>query len=258
MFSDKPDTLRRIDLNADVGEEEGADGDRSIVPVITSANIACGFHAGSPAVIARTIEMALAHGVAIGAHPSFDDRAGFGRIERHLSARELENLVAYQVGALAAVAALQGARVRHVKPHGALFNMAARDASMADAVARAVKAVDAGLILFGPPGSELTAAGTRTGLATAGEAFADRAYRDDGSLVPRSEPGAVLAGPDEVVAQAMSIALTREVTSVTGNAVRLNADTLCVHGDTPGAALLAARIRHSLTAAGVVIQAIGT
>ena len=256
MFSDKPDTRRRIDLNADVGEQDDAGIDRSIVPVITSANIACGFHAGNPAVIFRTIEIALAHGVAIGAHPSFADREGFGRRERHLPARELESLVAYQVGALAAVAALQGARVQHVKPHGALFNMAARDASMADAIARAVKAVDAGLILFGPPDSELTAAGVRAGLAVAGEAFADRAYRDDGSLVPRSEPGAVRTDPDEVVAQAMSIALSREVTSVTGDRIRLNADTLCVHGDTPGAALLAARIRRELTLAGVVVKAI--
>lgn len=207
--------------------------------------------------MSRTIEIARASGVAIGAHPSFDDREGFGRRERHIAPAELESLVAYQIGALVAVAALQNVRLQHVKPHGALFNMAATHREMADAIARAVKAVDPQLILFGPPGSELIAAGVRAGLATAGEGFADRAYRDDGSLVPRSQPGAVLHDPEEVVTRALAIALERGVTSISGSMVPLDVQTICVHGDTPGAAMLASRIREALAAAGVTVKAVG-
>jgi 5-oxoprolinase (ATP-hydrolysing) subunit A len=258
VSSDKPLHPRRIDLNADVGEYpvENPIDDR-ILPLVTSASIACGFHAGGPAVMRRTIETAIANGVAIGAHPSFDDRAGFGRAEQHVATAELESLIAYQIGALAAVAALLGARLRHVKPHGALFNMAARNREMADAIARATRAVDPGLILFGPPGSALTDAGRHAGLKTAAEAFADRAYRPDGALVPRSEPGALIQDADAVVAQALSIATNGRVTSSDGTVIPVVAETICLHGDTPGAATLAGRIRRALADAGVDVRAVG-
>jgi UPF0271 protein len=173
----------QIDLNADVGE--GIGDDEGVVALVSSANIACGFHAGNPLLMRRTVQLARSHNVAIGAHPGFDDPEGFGRRDMQLSAAELENLVAYQIGALAGVAAADGARLSHVKPHGALYNMAARDAAMAQAIARAVRAVDASLVLFGLSGSELVAAGDRAGLRVASEVFADRGYRPDGSLAPR-------------------------------------------------------------------------
>jgi UPF0271 protein len=257
VFSDKPLAARRIDLNADVGEHSaGSSIDDQIIPLVTSASVACGFHAGGPAVMYRTIEIARANGVAVGAHPSFDDRAGFGRVEQHITIAELEGLVAYQIGALAAVAALMGARLQHVKPHGALFNMAARNRKMADAIARATRTVDPTLILFGPPGSALIDAGRQAGLVTAAEAFADRAYRPDGTLVPRSEPGAVLHDPDAVVAQALSIVLDGQIGSANGT-IPISAETLCVHGDTPGAAALAGRIRRALAEAGIGVMAVG-
>ena len=207
---------------------------------ITSANIACGFHAGDPGVMRATAELAREHGVAVGAHPGFPDLQGFGRREMQMTPREIENLVAYQVGALAAIAAAAGVRLQHVKPHGALYNMAARDAAVADPIARAVAAVDSSLVLFGLAGSALIEAGTRAGLRVANEVFADRAYRSDGTLVPRTEPGAVVDNPDVVVAQAIARAA--------------HADTICVHGDTPGAAALALAIRKALAAAGIDVK----
>src|SRR5688500_8470177 len=163
---------------------------------ITSANIACGFHAGDPSVMRATVALAAEHGVAVGAHPGFPDLEHFGRRELQVAPRDVEDFVAYQVGALAAIAAAQGVRLQHVKPHGALFNMAARDAALADAVARATAVIDKSMMLFGLPGSELNAAGRRAGLRTACEAFADRAYQPDGALVSRSQPGAVIHDPD--------------------------------------------------------------
>ena len=182
----------RLDLNADVGESFGEyklGQDGLLMPSITSASIACGFHAGDPGVMRETIALAQQHGVAVGAHPSFPDLVGFGRREMRATPREVEDFVVYQIGALAAVAAAAGMRLQHVKAHGALYNMAVRDATLADAIARATASVDRSLILFGLPGSELIAAGTRAGLRTAREGFADRAYRPDGTLVRRSEPG---------------------------------------------------------------------
>ena len=181
-----------VDLNADVGESTSGrryGDDEGVMPHITSANIACGFHAGDPGVMRATVALALAHGVAIGAHPGLHDLEGFGRREMHVSPDEVENLVAYQVGALAGVAAAQGAALAHVKPHGALYNMAARERTLADAVARAVRAVDPSLVLFGLSNSELVRAGSAAGLAVASEAFADRGYLANGELAPRSAPG---------------------------------------------------------------------
>ena len=241
-------TGRCVDLNADVGESFGAwtlGQDPALYATITSANVACGFHAGDPGVMRATVELAKAHGVAVGAHPGFPDLAGFGRREMRLTPREVEDLVVYQIGALAGIAAAQGVRLQHVKVHGALYNMAAVEAPLADAIARAVAAVDASLILVGLRGSELVKAGARAGLRTAAEVFADRAYRADGTLVPRSEPGAVIADPDAVVARVAGL-------------VRPGADTICVHGDTPGAARLARRVREALEAAGVEVSSLAT
>jgi UPF0271 protein len=249
----------RIDLNADVGESFGAytiGHDAILLPHITSANVACGFHAGDPGVMRATVALAKQNRVAIGAHPGFPDLVGFGRRELHATPREVEDLVVYQIGALAAVAAAQGERLQHVKPHGALFNMAARDGALADAIARATAAVDRSLVLFGLAGSELVASGARAGLRTASEVFADRAYAPDGTLVSRRVPGAVLHDADVVVERIVRMVRERAVEAVDGSKVRLEADTICVHGDTPGAADLAARIRQALTRAGIDVKAI--
>jgi UPF0271 protein len=242
-----------IDLNADVGE--GVGDDEGVLPLVSSANIACGFHAGNPGLMRSTVQLARRHGVAIGAHPGFQDLEGFGRREMQISTAELENLVAYQIGALAGVAAADGVRLSHVKPHGALYNMAARDAAMAQAIARAVRAVDPSLVLFGLSGSQLIAAGDRTGLRVASEVFADRGYRADGSLAPRGTPGAVMTDVADVARRAVGIATGERVTCVDGAAVAVKADTICIHGDTPGAAALARAVRGALTAAGIQVMA---
>jgi len=233
----------RIDLNADVGEMSGQDP--ALIPHVTSANVACGFHAGDPSVMRETIVLAREYGVAIGAHPGFPDRASFGRSDVQLPPQAVQDMVVYQIGALAAIAAVEGLRLQHVKPHGALFNIAVRDRAVADAIARATSAVDRSLILFGLPGSQLIAAGEAAGLRTAREAFADRAYRPDGTLLPRTEPGAVIHDPAQVLERA--IVMARDP----------NVDTICVHGDTPGAADLAARIRAALVAASIDVKPIG-
>ena len=250
----------RVDLNSDVGESFGAytiGQDPILLTHITSANVACGFHAGDPGVMRATVAMSKQHGVAVGAHPGFPDLVGFGRRELQASPREVEDFVVYQIGALAALAAAQGVRLQHVKPHGALFNMAVHDGALADAIARGTAAVDRSLILFGLPGSELIAAGRRAGLRTASEVFADRAYERDGTLVSRRKPGAVIHDPTAVVERVVRMATDRTVEAVDGSVIQLELDTICVHGDTPGAADLASRIRQALTAAGVEVRAVG-
>jgi len=242
-------------LNADVGE--GIGHDAALMACITSANIACGGHAGDLQLMRTTVRLAQAHGVAVGAHPSFPDQPGFGRRDLGLPPAEVEAFTAAQVATLAQVAAGEGVRIQHVKPHGALYNLAARDRSIADAVARATASVDSALVLFGLPGSALIAAAAAAGLRSAREVFADRAYRSDGSLVPRTEAGAVIADPDQVVARVVEAVLTGTVVAVDGTRVTLDADTICVHGDTPGAAELAARMHATLLARGVAIAAIG-
>ena len=200
--------VHRIDLNGDVGESFGPytiGDDEAMLRHITSANVACGFHGGDPSVMRRTVGLAVAHGVAIGAHPGFADLVGFGRREIRMEHRDVEDIVAYQLGALAGVVAAAEVRLHHVKPHGALYNMTARDRELADAVARAVVGVDATLILFGLAGSCLIEAGDAVGLRTAAEVFADRAYRADGSLVPRDQPGSVIDNTREVVERALRI-----------------------------------------------------
>jgi len=250
----------RIDINSDMGESFGAYSighDAGLMKAITSANVAAGFHAGDPSVLRDTIRLAKTHGVAVGAHPGFPDLVGFGRRELNVTPKEAEDFVLYQVAAVAGVAAAEGVRLQHVKPHGALFNMAVRNRELADAIARAVAAFDRSLILFGLPGSEILAAGRAAGLRAAAEVFADRAYEPDGSLASRRKPGAVIHDEAAVVARAVRMAKERTVVAVDGSVVPLEADTICVHGDTPGSDVLAAKIRAGFEAAGVSVRAIG-
>lgn len=246
-------TMASIDLNCDVGEGVGADD--AVMPHITSANIACGVHAGDAATMQATVTLALRHGVALGAHPGFDDRANFGRRDMQLAPGELHALVTSQIDALSAVAAAHGARLAHVKPHGALYNMAATHADMATTIARAVRSVDGSLILFALSGSALARAGRDAGLVVAEEAFADRAYAGDGTLVPRTRPGAVITDANAVITHALRIVTDGVVRSVDGSDVVVSADTLCIHGDTPGAAALASALRAAFDRSGITVRA---
>jgi len=255
-----PSSAKRVDLNGDVGETmpgEAPGPDLALIPHLTSANVACGFHAGDPGVMRATVEFAREHGVAVGAHPGFPDPEGFGRRELQFSPADVEDFVAYQVGSLAAIAAALGVRLQHVKPHGALFNMAVRDAALADAIARAAAVIDRTLILFGLPGSEIVLAGNRAGLRTAGEGFADRAYQPDGTLVPRQHEGAVIHDRRVVVERAVRMVREGVVEAVDGRIVPLAIETICVHSDTPGAADLASGLRAALTEAGVEVKSVG-
>jgi UPF0271 protein len=250
----------RIDLNSDMGESFGAytiGHDAGLMTSITSANIAAGFHAGDPGVLRETIRLAKQRGVAVGAHPGFPDLVGFGRRELNVTPREAEDFVLYQIAAVAGVAAAEGVRLQHVKAHGALFNMAAKNADLASAIARAVAAFDRTLILFGLPGSEVLKAGRASGLRVAAEVFADRAYEPDGQLASRRKPGSVIHDAGVVVARAVRMVKEANVVAVDGTVVRLEVDTMCVHGDTPGSDQLAAKIRAGLEAAGVTVKAIG-
>jgi UPF0271 protein len=229
--------------------------DAAVMPWISSANIACGFHAGDPGTMRDTLELAVRANVAVGAHVGLPDLAGFGRREMRISAAEAYSMTLYQVGALAGFAQAAGTRLRHVKPHGALYNMAARDAALATAIAQAVRDFDAALILVGLCASELTRAGVRTGLSVAEEAFVDRRYEDDGSLTPRREPGAIIDDVETAVAQALAIATRGEVTTRSGAKWALAADTLCVHGDRANAAIFAQRLHDALATAGIGIRA---
>src|SRR5439155_1026216 len=230
-------TVMRIDINSDMGESFGAytiGHDAGLMKSITSANIAAGFHGGDPSVLRDTIRLAKAHGVAVGAHPGFPDLVGFGRRDLNVTPREAEDFVLYQIAAVAGVAWAEGVKVQHVKPHGALFNMAVRNAELATAIARAITAIDRSLILFGLPGSEILNAGRAAGLRVAAEVFADRAYEPDGSLASRRKPGSVIHDPEAVVARAVRMIKERSVVAIDGTVVPLDAETICVHGDTPG------------------------
>ena len=243
-----------------MGESFGAytiGHDAGLMTSITSANVAAGFHGGDPTVLRNTVRLAKQHGVAVGAHPGFPDLIGFRRRDLQVTPREAEDFVLYQVAAVAGVAAAEGVRLQHVKPHGALFTMAVKDARLADAIARAVAAFDKMLILFGLPGSEILKAGRASGLRVAAEVFADRGYEPDGQLASRRKPGAVIHDAALVVARAVRMVKERRVVAMDGTVVPLEADTMCVHGDTPGADQLAAKIRAGLEAAGVTVKAIG-
>jgi UPF0271 protein len=232
-----------MDLNADLGE--GYD-DEAVMPSISSANIACGFHAGDAETMRRTVALCVEHHVAIGAHPSLPDRDGFGRREVNISPDEVYAQTLYQIGALAAFARALDAKLHHVKPHGALYNMAARDRALADAIANAVRDFDVDLILVGLAGSAFIAAAREAGLACAQEAFCDRRYRADGSLVPRSQSDSVIEDIEQAIAQAVSIATRGEAIADDGSRVRITADTLCVHGDHANAGEFARRLREAL------------
>ena len=245
---------RTLDLNCDMGEGFGAwamGDDAALLDHVTSANIACGFHAGDPGTIHRTVKLAIEKGVAIGAHPSLPDLQGFGRRAIEVTPAETYDMVLYQIGAVAAFARSLGGRLAHVKPHGALYNMAARDGSLARAIAKAVKDFDARLVLFGLAGSELIRAGHETGLKVANEVFADRTYQPDGGLTPRNQPNAVIHDVEVSIAQVKRMVGEGRVKSVQGADVEVIADTLCIHGDAPSAVEFARRIRRALADSGV-------
>ena len=243
-----------IDLNADVGE--GLD-DAPLLPLLTSANVACGLHAGSPASIDRTVSLALLHRVRIGAHPSYADRENFGRTEMELAADELRSLILFQLGAVDAIVRARGGKLVHVKPHGALYNRSARDRALARAVAEAVQSYRSDLVLVGLAGSCSIDAAREAGLVTAGEAFADRRYLPDGSLMPRSQRGSVLTDAAGAAEQALHIARDGYAVASDGTRVRIAAETLCLHGDTPGAPLIARAVREQLESAGIPVAPLG-
>jgi UPF0271 protein len=249
-----------IDLNADLGEGYGAyamGDDEGMLRYVTSANVACGFHAGDPQVIDRTVARAVAAGVAVGAHPSHHDLRGFGRRPIAAPPAEVEADVVYQVGAVLAFARSHGTRLVHVKPHGALYNQAAEDETLARAIARGVARVSRELLLVGAASSlAMRAAARSEGLRFAAEAFADRAYARDGTLVPRGRPGAVVTDPALAAARAVRIAREGRIEAEDGSTVALQADTICLHGDTPGAVDHARAVRAALEAAGIAVRAL--
>jgi 5-oxoprolinase (ATP-hydrolysing) subunit A len=241
-----------VDLNCDLGE--GSRSDQQIIPHVTSVNIACGFHAGNPVIMRQTVRLAVEHGVAIGAHPGLADLAGFGRREMPVTPQEVYGMVLYQTGALSAFARAAGATVTHLKPHGALYNMAAKDEAIAQAIAEATRDFNPDCILVGLAGSELIRAGAAAGLTTASEGFADRSYQADGSLTSRDTPGALIHDPAAAAQQVLKMVLQGTVTSLQGTAVPLRADTICIHGDSPGAANLVQTIRQRLLDEGIEIK----
>ncbi|WP_459616774.1 LamB/YcsF family protein [Bordetella sp. 2513F-2] len=248
-----------LDLNCDMGESYGAwkmGDDEAVLEYVSSANIACGFHGGDPSTMRKTVAAALARGVALGAHPGLPDLAGFGRRVMQISPQEAYDIVVYQVGALAGVAASQGARLHHVKAHGAFYNMAAQDAGLARAICQAVRDVDSDLVLYGLAGSRLVEAAEAVGLRAAHEVFADRTYQDDGSLTPRGRPDAMITDLQASVAQVLAMVRDGYVRATSGRQVGLRADTLCIHGDQPGAVAFAQGIRQALAEAGIAVRTV--
>jgi UPF0271 protein len=252
--------MNAIDLNSDVGESFGnykLGLDEDLIPLISSANIACGFHAGDPTVMRTTVVLAKTHGVGVGAHPGLPDLVGFGRRNMDVTLEEIRDLVAVQIGALQAVAALQGGRLQHVKPHGALYNMAVKTPAIWDAVAEVMAGLDRQMILYALAGSdrsEVEAIGRRRGIRIAFEFFADRAYTREGTLVSRKLPGAVIHDHDLVAAKVLKLVQEGRVQTIGGSEIELRAETVCVHGDNPQALALVKKIRETLTAAGVAIR----
>ena len=248
----------RVDINCDMGESFGAyelGADDEVLPYVTSANVACGFHGGDPAVMRRTLASATRHGVAIGAHPGLPDLVGFGRRTMQVTPQEVYDMLIYQIGALLGFARAAGVPLQHVKPHGALYNMAAAQPPLAEAIARAVHDVDSSLVLYGLAGSHLLSAAGRAGVRSASEVFADRNYLHDGALVPRSRPDAMVHDVDEAVRRAVRMVEKGVVTDVEGEDIPLRADTICIHGDGPHAAEIARRLREGLVRAGIEVMA---
>ncbi len=247
-----------IDLNCDMGESFGPwlmGNDAALMQYITSANIACGFHAGDPVIMRETVRLALKHHVAIGAHPGFPDLQGFGRREMRMSPEEVFAMTLYQIGALQTIARAEGGVLHHVKPHGALYNMAAKDRKLADAIARATQQAGADLVLYGLSGSALIEAGKAIGLRTASEVFADRTYQGDGSLTPRSQPNALVGNTAQAVAQALQMVQWQNVESLNGKTVGLISETICLHGDGAHALEFAAAIFSAFKEKGIEMKA---
>jgi UPF0271 protein len=252
--------MHTVDLNCDMGESFGdylLGNDEQILDFVTSANIACGYHAGDPTVMRTTVRMALEKGVTIGAHPGYPDLQGFGRRFLDLAPEEAENMVVYQVGALAAFVRGEGGTMRHVKAHGALYNAAAADAALAEAIARAVYSTDPELVLFGLSGSALIAAAEKVGLRSASEAFTDRTYQADGTLTPRRRPDALIDDDDRAAEQAIRLVTDGRVRSVDGTEVEVRADTICIHGDGPHALPFVKLIRERFAASGIEVRPVG-
>ena len=248
--------MKRIDLNCDMGESYGAwkmGADAEVMPYISSANIACGFHGGDPATIRATVQVALEHGVAIGAHPSLPDLQGFGRRVMKIKPQEMYDLVVYQAGAVEAFARAAGAKLHHVKCHGALYNMAATDAALSEAMVRAAK--DLGVMLYVLSNSKNHAVAKKAGIRVAAEVFADRGYADDGTLAPRELPGGLIEDPAQAVKQALAMIEQGYVTSLGGKRVPVAADTMCLHGDQPGAVAFARALRQAFSERGISIAA---
>lgn len=244
--------MKHVDLNADLGE--GCASDSDLLTLVSSANIACGFHAGDAQTMLTCVREALKNGVAVGAHPGFPDRENFGRTAMQLPPETVYAQTLYQIGALATIVQAEGGRMRHVKPHGMLYNQAAKDAVLADAIARAVHACDPDLILVGLAGSELIRAGQRLGLATREEVFADRGYQADGSLVPRSQPGAMIEDEEQALAQTLMMIAEGRVQSIDGDWASVNAQTVCLHGDGEHALAFARRLRSAFEAGSISIR----
>ena len=248
-----------VDLNCDLGESFGAytmGMDAEVIPKVTSVNVACGYHAGDPLIMEKTVALAKQHGAAIGAHPGFPDLMGFGRCQMVVTPEEAGAYVKYQVGALMAFAKGHGLRLQHVKPHGALYNMAAKDEKLAEGICKAIYSIDPELIFMGLAGSVMLEAAERIGLKTASEVFADRAYNDDGSLVARSKPGAVIHDPEAAVARAVKMAKEGKVISINGKEIDIRADSICVHGDNPKAIETVIKLRNALIEQGVEVKSL--
>jgi UPF0271 protein len=244
----------QIDLNADLGE--GCDNDEALLGLVSSANIACGWHAGDARTMRQCVRWAIDKGVAIGAHPSFPDRENFGRSEMNLPPEDIVAGVLYQVGALAAIVKAEGGTLSHVKAHGALYNQAVKDPVLADALCEAVRRFDPGLRFFGLAGSGMIGAAERAGLKPVEEVFADRGYQPDGSLVPRSRPGALIEDEEASLAQTLSLVRDHRVKAIDGSLVAVNAQTVCLHGDGAHALAFARRIRERLAAEGIAVVAL--
>ncbi len=246
-----------IDLNCDMGESFGAwqmGNDAALMDFVSSVNVACGFHAGDASVIRHTVETAISKNVAVGAHPSFPDLQGFGRREIKMSASEVFDIVLYQIAAVKGMCEAHCGKLHHVKPHGALYNQAAKDANLAEAIAKAVKAIDEKLILYGLAGSFLISEAEKLGLKTASEVFADRTYKADGSLTPRSQPNALIENTEKAVAQVWQMISEKTVTTTDGEKVSLSAETVCIHGDGAHALDFAKTIHAKLKTNGVKIE----
>lgn len=248
--------MKKVDLNSDLGESFGnykIGMDEEILSLISSANVACGFHASDPSVMDKTVAMAKKSGVAIGAHPGYPDLVGFGRRNMNIATVDIKAMVIYQIGALKAFCAANNISMQHVKPHGAMYNMAEKDEKIAMAICEAIKQVDENLILLGPGSGKMVMAAKKLGLKTAGEVFADRAYMEDGTLVPRSMPGAMIEDEGEAVERVLKMVQDGKVTTITGKEIMVQADSICVHGDGEKALLFVQKIRKNLENDGIVI-----